>query len=129
MNLKITPTMRGRVQVRLAERLGAGEVVDRHVVIAELFGSVAVRSAPVEVPVAVPVGFVVEVLAPPVPTSPTPIVEVGDVVSIADAAVMLGVKPSTVAAYRSPSRGKLVPAGDGVTLTSVNALLAGRMAA
>ncbi|CAI7981145.1 conserved hypothetical protein [Frankia sp. Hr75.2] len=119
--MRLSPRQRGQVRIELARRIGLGEIVTRHDVIAELFGR----------PAATTPGFTVTVLAGPdrapdaVATAPD---VAPDVVSYADVAAALGVTLGTVRAYCAPSRGKLVRLRDGVSRASLDRLTASRAA-
>lgn len=124
--MNITPTMRAAVRARLAERLGAGEAITRHDVIAELFGRPAAVT-PTPTPDAPP-AFVVTVLPRPDRAPDVVAMTPDEVVSYAAVAATLGVTLGTVRAYCAPSRGKLVRLRDGVSRASLDALIAGKAA-
>lgn len=118
---RLTPTMRARVRQTLARRLGDGQAVTRAEVLAELYPPPP-PAAPVAVPA--PVGFSVAL----VPTQPRPVPapRPDRAVSVSEAAGRLGYSEATIRRYLTPSSGKLVRLGDGVSLASVEALAGAR---
>lgn len=127
--MRLTPRQRATVRIRLAQAIGEGRPVDRHVVIAEMFGTDAPVSSPDATLTAEPVTPVpvlaVAFLAPDIVT---PDAVPDEVVSWVDAAEMVGVSVATCKRYAAPSSGKLTRVDDGVSLMSVRALSAPRAA-